>query len=394
VITRDDILRASGLCKSGKGIIVGSESALNIDKKYLNRALSIGVMNTVSSEVAVVYIKDTNFIILKDGAEVQDCENLFKFRDAVEKIDLLNIKIRNIVSMESMFDGCKQLRYIRFPSDMDTSNVTNMAYLFRHCDKLVTIENPIRDTHNVISMNYMYAHCHLLKYIDVSTYDTSKVRYMESMFYNCSRLKEIRGIKGIEVYNVENLREMFYGCRHLELLNLSNWVTSPNLKSVMGMFMNCSRLKALSLGNILCHNGINGYNMLNACEELKQLSVGNVGNIEAKSVFFACRNIQYIKVKSIGISENVIMQLFRVPRLTYNDVVCTVYRNINAPVSLKLIDVKYNVPASEVYRNDSKVLYYTVLDVKGNRANIKPQALYQAISQGKLRLCIELLDKK
>ena len=72
----------------------------------------------------------------------------------------------------------------------DTSNVTDMGYMFRNCTSLTTI--PQLDTSNVTDMNYMFYSCTSLT--TIPQLDTSKVINMSNTFYSCTSLTEINMI--------------------------------------------------------------------------------------------------------------------------------------------------------------------------------------------------------
>ena len=55
----------------------------------------------------------------------------------------------------------------------------------------------------------MFQECLLLEYIDLSNFNTSNVTDMEYMFDKCHKLKEIKGINNFNTYNVFNMSRMF-----------------------------------------------------------------------------------------------------------------------------------------------------------------------------------------
>ena len=69
----------------------------------------------------------------------------------------------------------------------DTSNVTDMSYMFTSCTELITI--PQLDTSNVTDMNQMFYNC--VSLTTIPQLDTSKVTDMSYMFYSCTSLTSI-----------------------------------------------------------------------------------------------------------------------------------------------------------------------------------------------------------
>ena len=72
------------------------------------------------------------------------------------------------------------------PFNLDTSQVTNMAFVFQGCSSLVSV--PDMDTSQVTNMGTMFRGCSSL--VSVPDMDTSRVTTMGSMFYGCSALKD------------------------------------------------------------------------------------------------------------------------------------------------------------------------------------------------------------
>ena len=56
-----------------------------------------------------------------------------------------------------MFDNCTSLKEI---PQLNTSNVTNMSYMFQYCELLENV--PQFDTSNVIAMKNMFQYCNKL----------------------------------------------------------------------------------------------------------------------------------------------------------------------------------------------------------------------------------------
>ena len=90
------------------------------------------------------------------------------------------------------------------------------------------------DTSNVTDMNYMFYSCMALTSLDVSGFDTSNVTNMSSMFNYCSSLTSL-DVSKFNTSNVTNLVAMFQNCSALTSLDLSGWNTN-NVTDMTGMF--------------------------------------------------------------------------------------------------------------------------------------------------------------
>lgn len=87
-------------------------------------------------------------------------------------------------------------------SCFDTSNVTDMSYIFNRCSSLTTLDVSGWNTSKVTNMNSMFNYCSSLTTLDVSGFDTSKVTDMSYIFNSSSSLTSIIGEKSLE--DVEN----------------------------------------------------------------------------------------------------------------------------------------------------------------------------------------------
>ena len=74
----------------------------------------------------------------------------------------------------------------------NTSNVTDMSYMFYGCSGLTSLDVSSFNTNMVTDMTYMFKGCTSLTSLTLSNFNTSNVTYMDSMFYGCSKLKTIR----------------------------------------------------------------------------------------------------------------------------------------------------------------------------------------------------------
>ena len=127
----------------------------------------------------------------------------------------------NVTDMSYMFSNCSSLTTIPL---LDTSNVTNMESMFQSCYNLTSI--PQLDTSNVTDMYNMLSYCTSLT--SIPQLDTSNVTYMNSMFFNCASLTSI---PQLDTSNVTNMNSMFSNCSRLEEIHMINMKVSFNISS-------------------------------------------------------------------------------------------------------------------------------------------------------------------
>ncbi len=90
-----------------------------------------------------------------------------------------------------MFNNKQKLTEIDFNDVVDTSNVTNMYYMFQYCAGLEKLDLTSFNTSNVTNMEGMFGHCTSLEYLDLTSFDTSKVTNMRLMLSDNKQLEAI-----------------------------------------------------------------------------------------------------------------------------------------------------------------------------------------------------------
>ena len=134
-----------------------------------------------------------------------------------------------------MFCTCNKLTSLDL-SSFDTSQVTNMDYMFNSCSNLTSLDLSSFDTSQVTNMQYMLAQCSNLTSLDLSSFDTSQVTNMDRMFYFSRSLTSL-DLSSFDTSQVTNMYYMFYYCNGLkwlditgfDLTNISNTSNYPNL---------------------------------------------------------------------------------------------------------------------------------------------------------------------
>jgi surface protein len=132
------------------------------------------------------------------------------FNDGGDKLKIKTIEQWGnvgILSCQGMFWGCSNLvgNYTDYP---DTSNVTNMASMFRGCSSFnQSVSN--FDTSNVTNMDSMFNSCSIFNQ-SVSNFDTSNVTNMGFMFSNSFAFNQ--SVSNFDTSNVTNMGFMLRGC--------------------------------------------------------------------------------------------------------------------------------------------------------------------------------------
>ncbi|MCW07301.1 BspA family leucine-rich repeat surface protein [Listeria monocytogenes] len=143
----------------------------------------------------------------------------------------------------SLFAASLIMTSIEGLSNLDTSGVTSMYYMFYMCEAS-SLDVSNFDTSNVMDMRAMFGGTKTSS-LDVSNFDTSNVMDMNSMFWG-SKITSL-DLSNFDTSNVMDMNSMFWGSK-ITSLDLSNFDTS-NVTVMLDMFAGASQLKSLTLGS-------------------------------------------------------------------------------------------------------------------------------------------------
>ncbi|MCR5565506.1 MAG: DUF285 domain-containing protein [Clostridiales bacterium] len=108
------------------------------------------------------------------------------------------------------------------------------------------------DTSNVTDMRYMFSGAVSMMYIDVSKWNTGNVTSMAGAFQvgdnwkGNGQLREIFGIGNLDVSNVTDMTCMFYGAGQMTYYDIADWNVSK-VESMNHMFCDNFKLRSLDL---------------------------------------------------------------------------------------------------------------------------------------------------
>ena len=113
------------------------------------------------------------------------------------------------------FFEMKNLQSIQGLRYLNTSQVTDMSWMFSNCTSLTAIDVAGFNTAKVTNMRGMFNACWNLQGLDLTSFNTSKVTNMESMFFNCSNLRTVYVGSGWSTAAVTASSNMFTNCTSL-----------------------------------------------------------------------------------------------------------------------------------------------------------------------------------
>ena len=216
--------------------------------------------------------------------------------------------VTSIISCRGLFDGYTALKTIDFDY-FDTSDASDMFYMFVNCKSLTSLDLSNFDTSSVKNMVRMFWYCSSLTSLDLSSFDTSNVTNMTHMFYGCSSLTSL-DLSKFNTYNVTDMSGMFLGCSSLTSLDLSGFdVTNVKYmgnKLNEGMFQGCSSLTSLDLSSFRTSAVIELYRMFDSCSSLKVINLSNFNcpNLTSLSIFIRrVNNLEELYLNSFDFSN-------------------------------------------------------------------------------------------
>ena len=124
------------------------------------------------------------------------------------------------------FFEMKNLQYIQGLRYLNTSQVTDMSWMFSNCASLTAIDVAGFNTAKVTNMRGMFNACWNLQGLDLSSFNTSKVTNMQSMFFSCGSLQTIYVLDGWTTAAVTESSSMFEYCYDLVGGNGTTWNSS------------------------------------------------------------------------------------------------------------------------------------------------------------------------
>ena len=228
---------------------------------------SVVVLTTSNNDVKPTLLNKIN----NSNVELMSAPSL-SYYSSLEKLDLGDFNTSNVTNMNYMFCGCSSLTSIDL-KNFNTSNVTNMNRMFYNCSSLTSIDLSSFNTSNVTNMSNMFDNCSSLTSLDLSSFNTSNVTNMEYMFRNCSSLTSL-DLSVFNTSNVTNMEYMFRNCSSLTSLDLNNFNTS-NVTNMNSMFCDCSSLTSLDLRGFSVLTTSQGSHTFSSCTSLKYLDISN-----------------------------------------------------------------------------------------------------------------------
>ncbi|MFQ8988257.1 MAG: BspA family leucine-rich repeat surface protein, partial [Intestinibacter sp.] len=200
------------------------------------------------------------------------------------------------------FANCNQLTEITGIENFNTSNVTDMKYMFAYCSSLTNLDLKSFNTNDVTNMACMFYYCQNLESLDVSEFVTNNVSDMRGMFGQCKSLTSL-DVTNFNTSKVIDMNSMFLYCTKLTNLDISNFRTN-SVTNMRAMFDFCESLTNLDVSNFNTSKVTNMAYMfayMTATTEIKGVENFDTSNVtDMACMFYQCHNLASIDVSNFN----------------------------------------------------------------------------------------------
>ena len=224
-------------------------------------------------------------------------------KDKIKKVDI-NPGVSLPNDATAVFANLPNVTEIEGLENLDTSETTNISYLFYRCNNLTSLDLSSFNTSQVTDMKYMFYLCYSLTSLNVSNFNTSQVADMKYMFFSCNKLTSL-DVSKFDTSKVTDMSHMFDDCRYLTSLDVSNFNTSQ-VTNTGYMFNNCSSLTSLNVSNFNTSQVTNMGYMFNQCSSLTSLDVSNFNTSQVtdmSAMFSFCSTLKTLDLSNLDTSK-------------------------------------------------------------------------------------------
>ena len=236
------------LDRNGNGYLaLGSNDSISTINLSPNEALQSCVVEISGCKLEKIKVTGANSLIISCSTFNSHPGHWWSEEPCFDGTSIIfkGTNTSNLTNMRWMFNGLGNIQTLDL-SGFDTSNVTTMESMFNVCSSLTSLNISSFNTRNVTDMPGMFLYCENLTSIDVSSFDTRNVTEMNGMFGDCENLTSL-DLSNFDTRNVIEVTDMFRWCEKLQTIDLSGWdltkVTGYN--PVGEMFMFCAALKTI-----------------------------------------------------------------------------------------------------------------------------------------------------
>ena len=254
-----------------------------------------------------------NGLNVLDTSNTTDMSYMFYGSYNLAELNISTFNTSNVKTMEYMFgtkdkSNLMKLININFGDNFDTSKTENFAKMFRNCANIEEINVSNWNLSSALIIRQMFDQCKKLKTLDVSKWNLSSCKNFLAMFQGCGVIENIN-VTNWDVSSAEDLGYVFAKCYKLNGLDVSKWKTSL-CKNLTSTFQYCLSIDKLDLSNWDVSSCEDFSGMFNHCENIKEINITGWNTSNAKSLyamFQQCNKLETVDVSILDLSlcENV-----------------------------------------------------------------------------------------
>lgn len=185
-------------------------------------------------------------------------------------LDLSTFNTENVTDMACMICQCgANVSGIKINiSGFNTENVTDMSNMLTAATEIVGLDD--LDTGNVTNMGSMF-YAYQGNSLDLSNLDTGNVTDMSFMFAH-TKLEKV-DISNFNTKSVINMQSMFVNSNKLTEIKFGDNIDTQSVTNMAAMFKMCSSLTELDLSKFDTNNVADMHQMFSYCDELLVLKL-------------------------------------------------------------------------------------------------------------------------
>jgi surface protein len=187
---------------------------------YFSKEVPVAFYNVLNEGTGVMTFYYDNLLLERKGEIIPESTSGYEWEPRVLKVKTAvfdeSVKEARLTTLSLLFSRFKHLTDIVHLDYLNTSEVTDMSYMFSECENLASLDVSSFNTGKVTDMSYMFSGCTQLTSLDVRNFDISKVTNMEWMFAVSTSLKTIYCNEDWSKNESIKSGAMFYVCIAIE----------------------------------------------------------------------------------------------------------------------------------------------------------------------------------
>lgn len=244
-----------------------------------------------------------------DTSNITDMNYMFFGMSGLEQIEFKRINTQRVEKMAHMFEECVSLEHLDLRC-FDTRNCNDMSYMFFNCENLLTLDLSSFKAHKLSNMIGTFGECRKLKKLDLSSFKTTKYfSYMLETFQNCSSLREL-DISNFDLNHVRFFKSTFENCLNLQRIKMppASKMQLTEASDLRKMFRNCTRLVRIDLSPVIGKDVWQIEQMFEGCDKLQMVILKNFKPAilkDASKTFNGCYDLDYLDLRNFTLSGDV-----------------------------------------------------------------------------------------